>query len=39
LFSLVTVILALAVLRERLGPLQKIGLALALIAIYLISME
>jgi transporter family protein len=39
LFPLVTVILALAVLRERLGLLQKIGLALALIAIYLISME
>jgi transporter family protein len=39
LFPLVTVILALAVLRERLGLMQKIGLALALIAIYLISME
>jgi bacterial/archaeal transporter family protein len=39
LFPLVTVILALAVLRERIGLLQKIGLALALIAIYLISME
>ena len=39
LFPLVTVILALAVLRERLGLLQKIGLALALIAIYLISMD
>ncbi len=39
LFPLVTVILALAILRERLGLLQKIGLALALIAIYLISME
>ena len=39
LFPLVTVILALAVLRERLGQLQKIGLVLALIAIYLISME
>jgi transporter family protein len=39
LFPLVTVILALAILRERLGRLQKIGLALALVAIYLISME
>src|ERR1700723_2093574 len=39
LFPLVTVILALALLRERLGLLQKIGLALALVAIYFISME
>jgi transporter family protein len=39
LFPLVTVILALALLRERFGLLQKIGLALALIAIYFISME
>jgi bacterial/archaeal transporter family protein len=39
LFPLVTVILALAFLRERLGLMQKIGLVLALIAIYLISME
>ena len=39
LFPLVTVILALALLRERLGLSQKIGLALALIAIYFISME
>jgi bacterial/archaeal transporter family protein len=39
LFPLVTVILALVFLRERLGLLQKIGLALALVAIYLISLE
>lgn len=39
LFPLVTVILALAFLRERLGRSQKIGLALALTAIFLISME
>lgn len=39
LFPLVTVILALAFLRERLGVAQKIGLTLALAAIYLISMD
>jgi transporter family protein len=39
LFPLVTVILALSVLRERVGRLQQLGLALALIAIYLISTE
>lgn len=39
LFPLVTVILALAFLRERLGRAQKVGLVLALVAIYLISME
>ena len=39
LFPLVTVILALGVLRERVGRLQQVGLALALMAIYLISSE
>jgi transporter family protein len=39
LFPLVTVILALTFLRERLGTAQKAGLALALVAIYLLSME
>lgn len=39
LFPLVTVILALSVLRERVGKWQQVGLALALLAIYLISME
>jgi transporter family protein len=38
LFPLVTVILAVAFLHERLGTTQKIGLALALVAIYLLSM-
>jgi bacterial/archaeal transporter family protein len=38
LFPLVTVILAVTFLHERLGTAQKIGLALALIAIYLLSM-
>lgn len=39
LFPLVTVILALTFLHERLGKAQKIGLVLALAAIYLLSME
>ena len=39
LFPLVTVILALTLLRERLGRAQLAGLALALVAIYLLSME
>jgi transporter family protein len=38
LFPLVTVILAVTFLHERLGTAQKIGLALALVAIYLLSM-
>jgi transporter family protein len=38
LFPLVTVILAVTFLHERLGMAQKIGLALALVAIYLLSM-
>jgi transporter family protein len=38
LFPLVTVILAIAFLHERISNLQKIGLALALAAIYLLSM-
>jgi transporter family protein len=38
LFPLVTVILATAVLRERMGTAQKIGLALALVAIYILSL-
>jgi transporter family protein len=38
LFPLVTVILAVSFLHERLGTAQKIGLVLALIAIYLLSM-
>ncbi|HEY7354763.1 MAG TPA: DMT family transporter [Terriglobales bacterium] len=38
LFPLVTVILAVTLLRERIGTTQKIGLVLALIAIYLLSM-
>jgi transporter family protein len=37
LFPLVTVILAVTFLHERLGTAQKIGLALALVAIYLLS--
>ncbi len=39
LFPLVTVILALSFLRERLGTAQKAGFVLALVAIYLLSME
>jgi bacterial/archaeal transporter family protein len=38
LFPLVTVILAVTVLHERLSTAQKTGLALALVAIYLLSM-
>ena len=38
LFPLVTVILAVTFLHERVGTAQKIGLVLALIAIYLLSM-
>ena len=38
LFPLVTVILAVTLLHERVGNAQKIGLALALGAIYLLSM-
>ncbi len=38
LFPLVTVILAVTLLRERIGTAQKIGLVLALVAIYLLSM-
>ena len=38
LFPLVTVILAVGLLRERLGRAQQLGLVLALIAIYLLSM-
>lgn len=38
LFPLVTVILAITFLHERIGTAQKIGLVLALIAIYLLSM-
>jgi transporter family protein len=38
LFPLVTVVLAVTLLRERMGPAQKVGLALALVAIYLLSM-
>lgn len=38
LFPLVTVILAVTFLHEKIGNLQKIGLVLALIAIYLLSM-
>jgi bacterial/archaeal transporter family protein len=38
LFPLVTVILAVTFLHERLGTAQKAGLALALVAIYLLSM-
>jgi transporter family protein len=39
LFPLVTVILALTFLRERLGRAQMVGLLLALMAIYLLSMD
>jgi transporter family protein len=38
LFPLVTVILAITLLHERVGTGQKIGLVLALVAIYLLSM-
>ena len=38
LFPLVTVILAVLLLRERLGKAQLLGLVLALISIYLLSM-
>ena len=38
LFPIVTVLLAMAFLRERLNRLQKVGFALALGAIYLLSM-
>jgi bacterial/archaeal transporter family protein len=38
LFPLVTVLLAVAFLRERLGRQQIVGLILALVAIYLLSM-
>lgn len=38
LFPLVTVILAVTLLGERVGTTQKIGLVLALVAIYLLSM-
>jgi transporter family protein len=38
LFPLVTVLLAVTFLRERVGKTQMIGLALALVAIYLLSM-
>lgn len=38
LFPLVTVILAVTVLRERIGNAQKVGLAVALLAIFLLSM-
>lgn len=38
LFPLVTVILAITLLHERIGTAQKIGLVLALVAICLLSM-
>jgi len=38
LFPLVTVVLAVTLLGERIGRVQKIGLGLALLAIYLLSM-
>jgi len=38
LFPLVTVILAMTLLHERIGTAQKVGLLLALLAIYLLSM-
>lgn len=38
LFPLVTVILAVTLLHERVGAAQKLGLVLALAAIYLLSM-
>ena len=39
LFPIVTVILAVGFLHERLGRAQKAGLLLALVAIYLLSLE
>lgn len=38
LFPLVTVVMAITLLGERIGTAQKIGLGLALLAIYLLSM-
>ncbi len=38
LFPLVTVILATTLLHERMGKAQKIGLGLALVAIYILSL-
>lgn len=38
LFPLVTVVLAIVLLHERVGRAQKVGLLLALVAIYLLSM-
>jgi transporter family protein len=38
LFPLVTVVLAVTLLHERIGTTQKVGLVLALVAIYLLSM-
>ncbi len=38
LFPLVTVVLAVTLLHEKVGNTQKVGLVLALIAIYLLSM-
>jgi transporter family protein len=38
LFPLVTVIMATTLLKERLGTAQKIGLVLALVAIYILSL-
>jgi transporter family protein len=38
LFPLVTVILAVTLLHEKVGTAQKVGLALAFVAIYLLSM-
>lgn len=38
LFPLVTVVLAITLLGERIGTAQKVGLGLALVAIYLLSM-
>jgi len=38
LFPVVTVMLAVTLLHERVGTAQKVGLALALVAIYLLSM-
>jgi transporter family protein len=38
LFPVVTVVLAVTLLHERVGTTQKLGLILALIAIYLLSM-
>jgi drug/metabolite transporter (DMT)-like permease len=38
LFPVVTVILATTLLHERMGTAQKIGLVLALVAIYILSL-